>query len=137
MFSSVLTAEKEQILSAFYSKENTLQLVIATSRFGLGIDCPDIRTIMHWGVPSTIEEYVQETGRAGRDGEYAEAILYEGKVSKNCTKIMKNYVSNSNICRRKLIFKIFLCYCERDMCITNCKCCDICAKLCSCDKCKL
>ena len=81
---------------------------------------------MHWGVPSTIEEYVQETGRAGRDGEYAEAILYEGKVSKNCTKIMKNYVSNSNICRRKLIFNNFLCYYERDMCITNCKCCDMC-----------
>ncbi len=116
MFSSVLTAEKELILSAFSSKENTLQLVIATSGFGLGIDCPDIRTIMHWGVPSTIEEYVQETGRAGRDGEYAEAILYEGKVSKNCTKIMKNYVSNSNICRRKLIF-YFFCVIVKGICV--------------------
>lgn len=59
---------------------------------------------MHWGVPSTIEEYVQETGRAGRDGEYAEAILYEGKVSKNCTKIMKNYVSNSEYLQKKIYF---------------------------------
>ena len=53
--------------------------MIATSAFGLGVDIPDIRRIIHWGLPSTKEEYVQETGRAGRDGEDAHAILYEGK----------------------------------------------------------
>lgn len=137
MFSRVLTADKkEQILSSFSSKESTLRLVIATSGFGLGVDCPDIRTVIHWGLPCTIEEYVQETGRAGRDGGHAEAILYQGKIAQTCTKIMKNYASNLDICRRKFLFKNFLCYFEKDICISGCICCDICAKLCSCEKCK-
>ena len=53
--------------------------MIATSAFGLGVDIPDHRRIMHCGLPTTKEEYVQETGRAGCDGEDAHAILYEGK----------------------------------------------------------
>ena len=137
MYSRVLTTEKkEQILSTFCCKESTIRLVIATSGFGLGVDCPDIRTVIHWGVPSTIEEYVQETGRAGRDGEGAEAVLYEGKVGKNCTKKMKNYVSNTETCRRRFLFSDFLCHLEKDIFVSGCKCCDVCAKLCLCDKCK-
>ena len=45
----------------------------------MGIDIPDIRQVIHWGLPSNKEEYVQETGRCGRDGEPAQAILYQGR----------------------------------------------------------
>ena len=38
-----------------------------------------------WGLPNTVEEYVQESGRSGRDGRSAEAILYQGKVELHCT----------------------------------------------------
>ena len=48
----------------------------------MGIDCPDIRRIVHWGMPTTLEEYVQETGRAGRDGQASIAILYRGNGPK-------------------------------------------------------
>ena len=42
-------------------------MVIATTAYGLGIDCPDVRHVINFGLPSDIESYVQETGRAGRD----------------------------------------------------------------------
>lgn len=81
MFSRVLTNEKkDEVLHSFSKKESVLRLVIATTAFGMGIDCPNIRKVIHWGVPSTLEEYVQETGRAGRDGEPSMAVLYAGNM---------------------------------------------------------
>ena len=78
-------------LSTFSSSGSKHQLVIATSAFGLGVDIPDHRRIIHWGLPSTKEEYVQETGRAGRDGEDAHTTLYEGKSGWQASQDMKSY----------------------------------------------
>ena len=65
MYSRIMTTEKkEQVLSNFSSKnDSTIEMIIATSAFGLGVDCFDIRRIIHWGLPTTIEEYVQEAGK--------------------------------------------------------------------------
>ena len=59
----------------FDNSEDGLDIVVATNAFGMGIDKPDIRYIVHWTFPGTLEAYCQEFGRAGRDGEDARCVL--------------------------------------------------------------
>ena len=66
MYTRVLTAdEKAEVLIVLPKVNGKLRLVIATTAYGMGVDCPDIKRIIHWGSPYTIEEYVQGTGHAG------------------------------------------------------------------------
>ena len=66
-------ARRSEIQDAFFA--GRLDVVVATSAFGMGIDKPDVRTVVHAGVPGSLDEYYQEIGRAGRDGNPASAVL--------------------------------------------------------------
>ena len=69
---------KEKILSNFKNLQGSLRVVVATVAFGMGLDCPNVHKIIHWGPSSDKESYMQETGRAGRDGLPSMAVLYTG-----------------------------------------------------------
>ena len=85
------------------STEKKTHIMVATSAFGCGIDVGTVRGVLHLGRPRTLLDYIQESGRAGRDGEKAEAVVldYEG-VSQGEEKfgIMKNFTNASVGCRR-------------------------------------
>ena len=66
-------AERKQVQEAFMS--GTCQLIVATNAFGMGIDRADIRSVIHYDLPASLDVYYQESGRAGRDGMAAECIL--------------------------------------------------------------
>ena len=129
---------KDTIISNFTSHSH-LRIVIATVAFGMGIDCPDVRQVVHLGISSDIESYVQETGRAGRDGLPAMALLLrKPKTERFGDKTMQAYVSNTTKCRRDTLFDNFHAYSrsrEDDDTAPSCQCCDICWTSCSCGDC--
>jgi len=67
------TREREEVQERFM--KGRTRVMIATSAFGMGVDKPDIRFVVHWNFPDSLETYVQEVGRAGRDGKPARATL--------------------------------------------------------------
>jgi len=64
---------RQRMQDAFIGGE--LRTIVATNAFGMGIDKPDVRLVVHFNTPSTLEDYYQEGGRAGRDGEMADCVL--------------------------------------------------------------
>ena len=72
--------ERDLLLGQFTGRlEPAVNVVICTNAFGMGLDLPDVRLVIHWQHPASVEDYLQEFGRAGRDGGASIAVLFAGK----------------------------------------------------------
>lgn len=81
-------------------KNNKFKVMVATNAFGMGIDKPDVRIVIHIDIPDSVEAYFQEAGRAGRDRNYAECILLYNKrdLSQMKKRLTDNFPTKESIC---------------------------------------
>ncbi|KAI3632166.1 hypothetical protein MIR68_010002 [Amoeboaphelidium protococcarum] len=96
--------DKDTQMSNFMN--GTTNVMICSNSVGLGVDIPNIRAVYHYGPSYTLIDYVQETGRAGRDGRPCEAILLDvGKARHVNDPVMTVYCRDLATCRRELMHR--------------------------------
>ena len=108
-----------------------LRLLIATVAFGMRVNPPDVRYILHCGPARDVETYVHEIGRGGRDGCITHATIYfSDSLKRFVNKSMISYCQQKEHCRRDVLFYDFDKY-QHDYTNLGCKCCDVCMSACN------
>ena len=107
MFHRVTAPEnKDLVIEEFAKADSPIRLVVASSAFGMGIDVPDIRYVVFFGCPRTMESFLQQMGRAGRDGRESYTVILDYPVRDKCDKDMAEFLTTTN-CRRTILNQKF------------------------------
>ncbi|XP_028413582.1 uncharacterized protein LOC114536425 [Dendronephthya gigantea] len=124
---------KVHVVNEMTKDHSHLRLLICTVAFGMGIDCKDVYSSIHFGPSSTVESLIQETGRLGRDGKQCICyVLYNGLLTSHCDNQIKQLVETKN-CRQNHISNLFQTNSTMSY-PTGCLCCDHCSKNCDCSE---
>ena len=139
----IKTKDRDETLSQWMNGD--INIIVATIAFGMGIDYPSVRYVIHLNIPTSLEGYAQEVGRASRDGLPSKAyLLYDSKDSNLIKWMLKQSISNpanltlrlnkfaevtkfalSKNCYRKQILNYF----NQDLEVDNCEACSNCVKI--------
>lgn len=106
------TRMKTHIITELRKPETKIRLILATVALGMGLNAPGVSHIMHFRPPTSLEKYMQESGRAGRGGQPSRATLYFNKsdIAANrpgMTDEMRLYCKSDDLCLRLLLVKHF------------------------------
>ena len=130
MHSNSPESVKNHILDQFSQSESHLRVLIATIAYGMGVNCKNVCRVIHFGPSKSVEAYMQESGRCGRNGEQSSAILFYNSVTiRAADRDMKDYI-HSDSCRRQELINHF----SHSAGIEKPQghlCCDICAAKCA------
>ena len=109
MLHSLSSKSVKQVVLEEMGKENgCIKVLICTIAFGMGVNCKGVNRVIHFGPSKSIEAYIQESGRAGRDGNPSWAILlYQSLMLINVDQEMKDYVKGQYSCRRQFLMGHF------------------------------
>ena len=117
--------ERSESLSRFLSGE--IRIMVATNAFGMGIDKPDVRFVIHYNMPADLENYYQEAGRAGRDGKSSRCVILYDRADADIQRyFIQNSISNSSMSKKELNryrqirekrLEHMLGYCESEGCL--------------------
>ena len=114
----VLTNNKRVVIFSLSENDSVLQVVFATMTLGMGVDFKNLDYIIHYGAPRSLEDYIQESGRAGRDHQQSRSRIYwklvEAPVYADQSvhrykelKEVRDYLENTELCRRFKLPKYF------------------------------
>lgn len=122
---------KACIIKELCNDEPKLRLILATVALGMGLNAKSVERVIHFRPPTTLEKYMQESGRAGRSGKEAQATLYynNNDIASNrpgITKDMQSLCRNSSTCLRIQMLKYFgfeeaLYTGDKSKCCSNCR----------------